>query len=381
MAFKTKLKKLFKRIIPGLKAAPGNIGQDKLFNDHDYFKQLMMTNKNGVIKALETRYTLVNPDYIEAYINHIYNEHLDNPQATLYIESELGAPQRQLNLVNQLNSNGYITKNKKCLDIGCNNGALVLACWKSGASGVMGIDISEKRLEKAKKFCQGKPIRIQNHNILENNIGETFDVILSTDVMEHVPDPGKLFQQLYTHLNKNKDAFIYLSLFNKYHTNNILSEPHFDIPGMILMPFAEAEELWHQVREDYKSKLDYEVYHWHSYWEYRQMAEQTHLDMIPFQNDAIISASIHTINNYKNISEKFVTAFKEKLTASPIPPRYRDKINGYVNAYLEEFHKEHEDFLATGPRDADQQTKIKYLFLKYHAQPLMMICKHNQRVS
>jgi len=365
-------------MVPKSRYRTGNVDNEKLFADYPYFKRMMKIDKAGVIRALESRYPLVSPDYIEDYINHIYREHLENPQATLYIESELGAPQRQMDLITQLNKNGYRTKNKKCLDIGCNNGALVLACWKSGASDVMGIDISEKRLEKAKRFSQGKPIRIKKHNILENLIGETFDVILSTDVLEHVAEPEKFFHRLQTHLKRSPTAFIYLSLFNKYYPDNIISEPHFDVPGMILLPFGEAEELWYQVRQDYNSILDYEVYHWHSYWEYREMANRAGLEMIPFQNKATVSASIRRIENYKNISANFETQFNKKLDASPVPVPFRDKITRRVRTYLKEFRKEHDRFLEESARDYNKYNKIEYLYLKYHAQPLVMICRHKE---
>jgi 2-polyprenyl-3-methyl-5-hydroxy-6-metoxy-1,4-benzoquinol methylase len=331
---------------------------------------MLKLNKKKVIKALRIKYSLVNTLYIESYINHIFKDHLDNPLAALYIESELGAPKRQLQLVNRLDKCGYVIKNKKCLDIGCSNGALALACSKFGASDVLGIDISEDRLKRAMELCESTPVRFENLDILEQPINETFDVIFSTDVLEHIPDPGKLFHQIYIHLDKKTAAFAYFSLFNKYLMNNILNEPHYGVPGMILMPYEEAKKLWYEVRDDYKSKLDYEVYHWYSYWEYSQMAEKASLEMTPLYDEFTISSSVNLIKDEKKISQKFEADFKKKIEASPIPSKYRGIIKGYVNAYLEEFRQDH-----TGLSTLEDKKKIKYLFLKYYAQPLMMILK------
>jgi len=41
-------------------------------------------------------------------------------------------------------------------------------------------------------MCRGKPIELRKANILEEDLGEEFDVILSTDVLEHVPVPAAL---------------------------------------------------------------------------------------------------------------------------------------------------------------------------------------------
>lgn len=365
-----KLLRLFREfLIPALRG----INLYKILNDHAYFKNKLISQKEKVLEALILKYNLIDDDYIKEYLNHIYENHIDNPLAALYMESELGAPHRHLRLLTWLNQSGYSVKNKKCLDIGCSNGALAQACLKSGAADALGIDISETRLKQARKMCAASPVRFQRINLLERSLDESFEVIFATDLLEHIPDPEKLFQQIYRHLGNGETTFAFLSFFNKYTFTNILNEPHYGVPGMILMPNEEARAMWHEVRDEYNSNLDYEIYDWYTYWEYHQMALKSRLNMTPVKDNSADHSAIHLIKNYEKNSRLFETEFWDKLDISPIPTHYKDIIQDRVCSYLEEFRREHRDL----PNLKDR-AKVKYLFWKYHAQPIRIILKKDE---
>lgn len=86
-------------------------------------------------------------------------------------------------------SNGIIPlfpedKNAKILEIGCGNGALIRAAFKSGYTQMTGIDLSEQQIEKARLFGIDHTFCIDAKSYLRDKEA-TFDMILAMDVIEH----------------------------------------------------------------------------------------------------------------------------------------------------------------------------------------------------
>lgn len=85
-------------------------------------------------------------------------------------------------------------KNKKVLDLGCGFGEHCIRCINNGAKKVVGIDISEKMPEAARKENSSPGIDYRNMP-MENlsQIDEPFDVVISSlafhyKVLLHKPD-------------------------------------------------------------------------------------------------------------------------------------------------------------------------------------------------
>lgn len=99
---------------------------------------------------------------------------------------------------------------KKVLDIGCGEGYLGAEISKNG-NFVMGIDISEKSIEKAKEVLQDAiAMDLQEEKVPYP--GKYFDIIIITEVIEHFLSPEDLFLEA-KRLLKN-DGFMIITTPN-----------------------------------------------------------------------------------------------------------------------------------------------------------------------
>lgn len=85
------------------------------------------------------------------------------------------------------------------VDVGCGNGALIHFCARQGAE-VCFIDRDEARLEKTREKVEASNARGYRAIVsdcdpipLEDNTG---DLVICTEVLEHVPDPKKFLSEL-----------------------------------------------------------------------------------------------------------------------------------------------------------------------------------------
>lgn len=343
---------------------------EELKKDSAFFKKELTENMNKVVRVLADFYQHVPREYVERYLLHIKKNHFNNPLATLYIEAELGAPKRQLEFVENLGNNGFDIKNKRILDIGCSNGALLLACLKAGATKVLGIDIDPNRLKSAESLL-GKTknkVELLQTDLLTQNLPShysEFEVIFITDVIEHVPEVPRLFAQVKKYLAEGKNSFAFISLFNKYSFSNILSEPHYGVPGMILLKREEALNLWSKVRGAYNSALEYECFDWFTFEEYQEIAKVHNLGIESFTafNPELLP------QDHKEKLGNFYEAVCLKLNEAKIEEEYKSLLLKAIDAYCSEFVKDHAAALK------DFNSKLR-LYLKYYAQPLNMIVRH-----
>jgi 2-polyprenyl-3-methyl-5-hydroxy-6-metoxy-1,4-benzoquinol methylase len=341
---------------------------ERLKTDNNYFKEEMIQNMSKVIGAMHKSYRYIPKIYVKRYLTHIKKKHLNNPQAMLYIESELGAPLRQLELIKNLEKCDYEIRDKNVLDIGCSNGALLLACMKWGANRLVGIEIDKNRLRSAKELIGKRNVDLLQLDIVCQALPErygTFDVIFCTDVIDHVSDIEKFFSRIQRYLSEDKESFAFVSIFNKYYFGNVISEPHYNVPGLILLRHDQAANLWHKIRDQFNSTADYEVSDWYTYWEYKKIANSCHLDIEPF-----VKIDINLLD--QNHEEQIAIFYKNicsKLETIQIEKEDKSILLGAVEDYCSEFLEDH----SLPVSDCDRKV---YLFMKYYAQPLNMIIKH-----
>lgn len=94
-------------------------------------------------------------------------------------------------------------KGKNVMDIGCGYGAMTIKIARNGANKVLGIDVSEKMIEKG---ISENPHPNITYKVLcaeeLSSVGEKFDVIVSCLAIHYIEDFKKLFADVYDLLNE-----------------------------------------------------------------------------------------------------------------------------------------------------------------------------------
>lgn len=119
---------------------------------------------------------------------------------------------------------------KKILDVGCGGGILCEALAQRGAL-VTGIDMGEAPLEVAKLHSLESGQKINYEKSTAENFAikhsEQFDIVTCLEMLEHVPDPGKVVQacaQLvkpgghvyFSTINRNPKAWLFAVVGAEY---------------------------------------------------------------------------------------------------------------------------------------------------------------------
>ena len=187
----------------------------------------------------------VSPEYVDAYVDNLFSNHRDSPRAAAYLEAEMSLYHRTLGALQRLQrESGVKLQGRDVLDAGCGNGNSLRALDKLGVKRVVGLEYADYQIESCKKVCElyGLNAEVVQESILSPDLSErlgTFDVVLSFDVLEHVPDIPKAIQGMAQLLKPGGYAVI--TVGNRYWTGHMLQDPHYNLPGITLLPPREAK--------------------------------------------------------------------------------------------------------------------------------------------
>ncbi|WKZ34942.1 MAG: bifunctional 2-polyprenyl-6-hydroxyphenol methylase/3-demethylubiquinol 3-O-methyltransferase UbiG [Anaerolineales bacterium] len=121
-------------------------------------------------------------------------------------------------------------RNPRILDVGCGGGILSEALASDGAQ-VTGIDLSQASIETARRHAQehGLEIEYRYESIEETarNHAGSFDAVTCMEMLEHVPDPGKIVSAcaqalkpgghaFFSSINRTPKAFLFAILGGEY---------------------------------------------------------------------------------------------------------------------------------------------------------------------
>jgi len=99
-----------------------------------------------------------------------------------------------------LNETDLINKQTKILEIGSGTGSLLNFLYKKGYD-IRGVETNEKFIKKSKELYGNLPLNKVSSEVLPFPNG-LFDVVISFDVFEHIPDSDRHLQEVYRVLNR-----------------------------------------------------------------------------------------------------------------------------------------------------------------------------------
>jgi 2-polyprenyl-3-methyl-5-hydroxy-6-metoxy-1,4-benzoquinol methylase len=89
-------------------------------------------------------------------------------------------------------------KGKRVLDLGCGFGWHCRYAAEQGAAAIVGLDLSEKMLERARSLHDGLPIDFRHGDMEDANIAPgSFDVVMSSVAVNYVEDYRALCRRTY----------------------------------------------------------------------------------------------------------------------------------------------------------------------------------------
>ena len=145
-------------------------------------------------------------------------------------------------------------KTLELLDIGASTG-IIANILADKFSNVVGIDIDKKGIIFARKNNKKKNLKFAIGDAMNLNFKKnSFDVIICAHIYEHVPNPDKLFSEIYRVLRPS--GICYFAATNKLWP----WEPHYDLPFLSWLPkpianfyvrlFGKAEK-YHETPKTY----------------------------------------------------------------------------------------------------------------------------------
>ena len=123
------------------------------------------------------------------------------------------AQQKSIDLIDKMNFSA--------LEVGCGTGEGLLMLKEKTNGTIVGIDISEEMLKRAKEKLNGRNVNLKKANVESIPYNdETFDVVMSTESFHHYVNPKRAINEMKRVLKKGGDLIItdanfYLPLFNK----------------------------------------------------------------------------------------------------------------------------------------------------------------------
>ncbi|MEM6885412.1 MAG: class I SAM-dependent methyltransferase [Verrucomicrobiota bacterium] len=89
-----------------------------------------------------------------------------------------------------------VSKGERVLDMGCGIGAVAFDMASRSGAKVFGYDIDPKNIQQAKESFQHENVHYEVLDVLKKSFEEPFDVVVFSNVLEHLPNRPQLLKKL-----------------------------------------------------------------------------------------------------------------------------------------------------------------------------------------
>lgn len=96
-----------------------------------------------------------------------------------------------------------INAGETVLDIGCGNGALAYDIAEKSGAKVVGIDFNQTNINLANELHSHSLVQYKMGDALQDLPKESFDVVVLSNVLEHLPNRPNFLQQIQAQINPN----------------------------------------------------------------------------------------------------------------------------------------------------------------------------------
>ncbi len=127
-------------------------------------------------------------------------------------------------IIYKLLQNLNISKNSEILEIGCSGGVLLEFLRQNGFQNLSGLDISKKAIDLCKRRNLKNTFVM---DALKPNLNKTYDVIIASDVLEHLEDDSQALSEWNKLLKVNGKLLVFVPAFNFLWSSHDVVNKHY----------------------------------------------------------------------------------------------------------------------------------------------------------
>lgn len=224
---------------------------------------------------------------------------------------------------------------KSYLDVGTAYGGCLVAMKKKGCTDYLGVDIDERLIQIARdNLLQHNmdPDKVCVCDISQIDITDThknkYDIISCIDVVEHVLDIDITLDNMLKMMSSQ--GYLYLEIPNRYHVNNVMSDPHFGKYGITLLDRKSAIE--------YFNCFDGSPYTVGDYQSFEYFNSKFNKEFKVYNLSKVDTGC--TVINDELFSENVLKAHKDKVNNFNLSPDLKEKLlvefEKYISNYLKQ---------------------------------------------
>lgn len=143
---------------------------------------------------------------------------------------------------------GFTIRGARVLDVGCGDAGVLIALAEAGAEAV-GVEPWSRSVERGRTRAEEHGVRVQ----LQEGVAEalpfpdaSFDLVVLDNVLEHVQDRERSLSEIHRVLAPG--GLLYLVTPKPFALHSLVSDPHYGLAGLVLLPRAAQKWYFERVR-------------------------------------------------------------------------------------------------------------------------------------